>query len=189
MNAIGSSLTWHLKPNRTSKISTMFGFSPSALRTWMCLWPFLCHRERDWKASSLGDTGDNLNQPHTRETELFVSTTQHCLVCNNDHQIASTMCVCLCMHVYVCTCACVRAHYAVKLVVRRHSPPKCHPTSTRPPLHTHTLSLARVLSVFTHIYTLFTQTHHSFRVFYEVSIGRQGTIQTLKARWVNPLTE
>lgn len=86
--------------------------------------PFPC-RESDWEASSLEDTGDNLDQTHTGETELFVSTTQHCLVCNNDHQITSTMCVSEPLHACMRLngCACVRALYTVKELVRGHSPP------------------------------------------------------------------
>lgn len=125
-----------------------------------CDLSFPC-RERDWKASSLWDTGDNLNQTHTRETELLVSTTQHCLVCNNDRQITSTLCVSKPLHAYICVLVYVRAPYTVKELVRGHSLPKCHPTSIQPPAHAHT-----------HIFRLSTQTNHSFRVFYEVSMGR-----------------
>ena len=92
--------------------------------TWLicecaCDLPFP-HRERDWEGHySLGDTGDNLNQTYTRGTQSFVSTTQHSLVCNNDRQITSTMCVSEPLHAHVC----VRALYTVKELVKGHSPP------------------------------------------------------------------
>lgn len=72
----------------------MFVFLLFALKSLDCAsdLSFPC-KETDWEACSLGDTSDNLNQRHTRQTQLFVSTTQHGLVCNNDHQITFTICV------------------------------------------------------------------------------------------------
>lgn len=132
--------------------------------------PFSCVK-RDWEGSSPGDSGDNLNQTHTGETGLFVSSTQHCLVCNNDQQITSTMCVSKPLH------ACVHMYLLCGLRVSwgTFSTPVTPYSSTGSPacLPTHTHSG--------------TQTHHSFREFYEVSMGRERTIRTLKAQWVTSL--
>lgn len=107
-------------------------------------------------ARSPRDSGDNSNQTPAGETGLFVSSTQHCLVCNNDQQITSTMCASKPLH------ACVRM-YLFTLPgseFRGHSPP------LSPHIHLAARLLARPPAkppthARTHTYTL-VQTNASF---------------------------
>lgn len=79
---------------------------------------------------------------------MFVSTTQHSLVCNNDHQITSTVRMSEPPSVFVRECVFVYVlggpAYKVKELVRELSSPQCHPTSICTAERTH-----------------FTQTHYS----------------------------